>query len=167
MSGMTKAPPCFCTPKSTPGAEVACPSCRCPGQAVAALTVKAMLRAEHAGEARDVAYYFCRTPSCPIVYYAPGWPQTFNCEDLTVRVGIKVTGPPHTICYCFGHTIESLREDVARTGRSEAVGVIQAAIEAGTCRCEVMNPSGRCCLGDVNKALKEITGAVATGEVEA
>jgi len=164
---MTKAPRCCCTPKSTPSAEVACPSCGCPGQPVAALTMRALLRPELVVDVRDLMYYFCATPSCPVVYYAPGVPQTFNCEDLTVRVGIKVTGPPHTICYCFGHTIESLQGGVTRTGRSEAVEAIQAAVKAGTCRCDVMNPSGRCCLGDVNKALKEITGAVVTGEVEA
>jgi len=129
--------------------------------------MRAMLRPELVVQVRDAAYYYCATPSCPMVYYAPGGPQTFNCEDLPVRVGIKVTGPPPTICYCFGLTIESLREDVARTGRSEAVEAIQAAVKAGTCRCEVMNPSGRCCLGDVTKALKEITGAVLSSEVEA
>ena len=157
---MTKDPRCCCTPKATLVPAVACPSCGRSGQPVAALTMRAMLRPELVVQVRDAAYYYCATPSCPMVYYAPGGPQTFNCEDLPVRVGIKVTGPPPTICYCFGLTIESLREDVARTGRSEAVEAIQAAVKAGTCRCEVMNPSGRCCMGDVVKALKVIGGGL-------
>jgi len=157
---MTKAPRCCCTPKSTPSAEVACPSCGCPGQPVAALTPRALLRPELVVDVRDLMYYFCATPSCPVVYFALGGARTFMREDLTIRVGVKVTDPPHQLCYCFGHTIESLREDVARTGSSEAVVAIKAAVKAGTCRCDVMNPSGRCCLGDVVKALKVIGGGL-------
>jgi hypothetical protein len=80
--------------------------------------------------------------------------------SVKVRVGVKVTDPPRPICYCFGHTVESLREEVATTGLSKAVGALQAAVKAGTCRCDVMNPSGRCCLGDVVKALKVIGGGL-------
>ena len=77
-----------------------------------------------------------------------------------MRVGVKVAAPPHTICYCFGHTVESMRADVTRAGSSEALEAIQAAVKAGTCRCEVMNPSGHCCMGDMIKALKVIGGGL-------
>jgi hypothetical protein len=32
---------------------------------------------------------------------------------------------------------------------------ITGEVEAGRCACEVKNPSGACCLGEVNKAVKE------------
>ena len=134
---------------------------------MAAMAPRALIRPELVVQVRDITYYFCATPTCPVVYFAPGGARTFMREDLTIRVGVKVTDPPHQLCYCFGHTIESLREDVARTGSSEAVVAIKAAVKAATCRCEVMNPSGRCCLGDVARALKEIAGAAVPGEGEA
>ena len=98
-----------------------CPSCGCTGQPVNALTLRALLRSELVEQFQDVTYRYCATTTCPVVYYAPGGPQSFLCDDLTVRVGVKVSGPPHPICYCFGHTFESLQEDVARAGGSEAV----------------------------------------------
>ena len=160
---MTKPHPCCCTPKATQDAGVACPSCGCPGQPVAALTISTLLRPELGAEVQGIAYHFCATPTCPVVYYASEQAQTFTCPDITVRVGVKATAPPHPICYCFGHTIESLQEDLARTGSSAAVVAIQAAVNAGTCRCEVMNPSGRCCLGDVVRAAKGFSEATVTG----
>ena len=150
---------CCCTPVATQNNSVACPFCGCPGHSVEALTLRALLRPELVLQLRDIAYHFCATPACPVVYFAPGDDNPFMSEGLKVRVGVKVADPPRPICYCFGHTVESLREEVATAGLSKAVGAIQAVVKAGTCRCEVMNPSGRCCLGDVFKALVEPSGS--------
>lgn len=63
---------------------------------------------------------------------------------------------PRTICYCFGHTDRSIREEIERTGRSTVSARIAAKVKAGECSCETLNPKGSCCLGDVNKAVKEV-----------
>lgn len=80
----------------------------------------------------------------------------FTTGDMSVRVGLKERADPIPICYCFGHTVASAREEVARTGRSTVVASITAEIKAGRCACEIKNPAGSCCLGEVSKVIKEI-----------
>jgi hypothetical protein len=94
-----------------------------------------------------------------VVYFHLGFAQTFLRKDLIVRVGIKETQAPRPLCYCFGHTEESLREAWISTGTIAAVTAIKTAVKAGTCHCETTNPQGGCCLGEVLKALKGIEAA--------
>jgi arsenate reductase (thioredoxin) len=77
-------------------------------------------------------------------------------EDLGARMGTPETAASHPLCYCFGLSEEGLREEWIRTGQVASVAAIQAAVSAGTCRCRVTHPQGRCCLGDVLKFLGEI-----------
>lgn len=102
----------------------------------------------------DAAYFFDSSPDCEVVYFSNGRGSYFTREDLRVPVGIKETEAPITLCYCFGHTVESARAEIQTTGRSTVAANITKEIQAGNCACEVKNPSGRCCLGDVSKALK-------------
>ena len=37
------------------------------------------------------------------------------------------------------------------------IDAIKAEVKAGTCRCEMTNPEGVCCLGDVSKEVKALT----------
>jgi hypothetical protein len=57
------------------------------------------------------------------------------------------------LCYCFGESEASIRDEIAETGRSTAVERIRAHIAAGRCACELRNPRGACCLGDVIAAV--------------
>ena len=59
------------------------------------------------------------------------------------------------MCYCFGYTEKSIWEEIRRTGRSTAPQTIAAHVKAGRCGCEVNNPGGSCCLGEVNRVVKE------------
>jgi hypothetical protein len=101
-------------------------------------------------------YRFCSNPDCRVVYFAESADSTFTTDDLRVRVGLKEREDPIPICYCFGHTVASARDELARTGRSTVVASITAEIKAGRCACETTNPSGSCCLGDVSKTVKEL-----------
>jgi hypothetical protein len=101
-------------------------------------------------------YFFDRTPSCDVVYFSNEPPSYFLKHDLAVRVGLKETAPPIPLCYCFGHTDESVREEIVATGRSTVAKRIASEVQAGACSCETKNPSGRCCLGDVNRAIQRI-----------
>ena len=55
------------------------------------------------------------------------------------------------VCYCFGHTPETIRHELASTGRSSASKTVTAEVTSGHCACEVKNPKGTCCLGDVSR----------------
>lgn len=147
---------CCCTPAADPEGKAVCPTCGNHGKPVAPETLRALLQPSLQSQVQDATYRFCASSTCPVVYFLPGTAQTFVREQLTVRVGVKETSAPRPLCYCFGHSEESLREECLRTGKSTAVAAIQAAIKAGTCRCEITNPQGNCCLGDVLKVLKAV-----------
>ena len=60
------------------------------------------------------------------------------------------------MCYCFGESEASIAAEIDLTGRSLAVQRIRDHITAGRCACEVRNPRGTCCLGDVIAAAKRV-----------
>ena len=100
-------------------------------------------------------FCFCKTPSCEVVYYSDGQ-ALFRKDDLAVRVGLKEPNDPTApACYCFGWTPEKIRAEIERAGRSTAIDQIKAQVKAGNCFCEVTNPQGSCCLGNVAKAVQD------------
>lgn len=133
-----------------------CPKSGQTGRSVARETMLHLIKPELIDRMDESNYRFCAAPDCRVVYFAESADSTFTTNDLLVRVGIKERTDPIPICYCFGHTVASARNEIARTGRSTVVASITAEIKAGCCACETTNPSGSCCLGDVSRAVKEL-----------
>jgi len=149
--------PCSCCGESeTSAPKGACPACGGAGKPVQSSTMRALLDPRVIGEMNEGAWRFCEAPGCDVVYFSPETAQTFRKSQLTVRVGIKEIEAPHPLCYCFGHSLESLRTEWEATGHLDSVEAIRTAVKEGRCRCDQMNPSGACCLGDVVKAAKKI-----------
>lgn len=133
----------------------ACPRCGVEGHEVGRETVGAMATlAVPARSLRHKQYRYCGTPSCPVVYYG-GDGVVLHQSEVRVPVNAKDAGPDVPLCYCFGHTRRSIAEEIAAHGRSTTSAVIAREIKAGHCACEVKNPSGRCCLGDVRSYERE------------
>ena len=130
-----------------------CHQCGREGQPVDRTTIDALLKHESLSQVNGSQYAFCETPSCPVVYYAADGTE-FEKNQVRVRVGLKETEDPVTVCYCFRVTERMIREEVQRTGRSSASARIRADVKAGNCRCEVENPGGRCCVGEVRQVEK-------------
>lgn len=99
-------------------------------------------------------FYFCETPTCEIVYFNNEQQVYLHKEEVKVRVGIKETENPVPICYCFGWTQEMIFEQIKQRGYSTAVQEISAKVKAGECACDIKNPSGRCCLGNIYKLVR-------------
>jgi len=101
-------------------------------------------------------YYFCEAPDCDVVYFPsdPAAPS-FHRADVLVRVGIKEREDPIPVCYCFGFTRKDIWDDIAQTGRSTVAEHIKREVKTGNCACEVKNPSGKCCLGDVARSVQD------------
>jgi hypothetical protein len=59
-------------------------------------------------------------------------------------------------CYCFRHTIGSIRSELIATGTSTVVDYINKGIQAGKCACDIRNPQGSCCLGNVRAVIKRL-----------
>lgn len=136
----------------SPAKAGACPSCGKKGKPVATLTVKSLVR-DHTQVSASAPYSFCRTLGCDVVYFAGQ--AMFNKPDIKVRVGIKETADPIPLCYCFGYTQEDIHRD---TGASKSAAIpekIKAEVQGGFCACEVKNPSGTCCLGDITRAVQK------------
>jgi hypothetical protein len=115
------------------------------------ITLKALLSGEGLRRGVPPAPRFCATLGCPVVYFDNAVPIVFEEALVTVTVHAKHPGDGSVpVCYCFGHTPETIRHELASTGRSSASETIAAEVKAGHCACEVKNPKGTCCLGDVS-----------------
>jgi NAD(P)H-nitrite reductase large subunit len=92
-----------------------------------------------------------------MVYFNNEHASYFRRQDVSVRVGVKETDDPISVCYCFGYTRQMILNEMAHTGHSTTAEKIKAEVKAGNCACEIKNPSGRCCLGDVVEVVKQRT----------
>lgn len=149
MSGCCKVP-------SDPADLRICPRCGTKGRVLRPETPLALLEEEARGRLGPGPHFYCPSPTCEVVYFCrPGQPVIVK-GDLRVRVGQKETDPPVTVCYCFGYTLQSIEDEVQATGRTTVIERIKAEVKAGTCRCEVKNPQGSCCLGNVTRAVSDV-----------
>src|SRR6266496_1887967 len=69
-----------------PSREVnACPMCGKIGKPVQGQTIKSLLSAT-LRQVQDVQYRFCRTQTCPVVYFSVDGAQSFTVEQVRERV---------------------------------------------------------------------------------
>ncbi len=138
-----------------PRASNACPECGQTGKAVQGQTVKALLSVS-LREVRDVEYLFCRTPACPVVYFSSDGEQTFTAGQVRERVYQKEPDTDDVfVCYCFRHTVGDVRAASPET-RLAIVDDINTGINIGQCACDLRNPQGSCCLGNVRGLIKRL-----------
>src|SRR5258708_27526715 len=152
-----------CSVNAKPSSAPAVMVCRINGgrsKQVDILTVKSLVRQLPLGMP-NTQYYFCEAPGCDAVYFpldtqAP----TFRRGDLIVRVSRKETADPIPVCYCFGFTRKDIQREIAETGHSAIAERIKTEVKAGHCACEVKNPSGKRCLGDVTRVAQDALHAL-------
>ena len=151
-----------CCQVETPsgGGPARCADCGQPGRTVDPITVKAILRPEALARLSGAARRFCSTPSCPVVYFGEG--EAFDREEIAVPVFQKEPAGDRAICYCFAIGEADLRREIAETGRSTAAQRITEHVRAGRCACEVRNPQGSCCLGNIATVVKALGAQDAT-----
>ncbi len=130
-----------------------CPRCQQKGRRVEGQTVKSML-AVSLRAVRDADYLFCRTRNCPVVYFTADGTQTFLTGEVRERVYQKELDRDDVmVCYCFSHTLGEIRSASGEL----AVAIIEninAGIQASQCACDLRNPQGSCCLGNVRALLR-------------
>lgn len=133
-----------------------CPICGQKGKKADSITLKAMLKVSLLA-LRDTPYLFCRTADCEVVYFSTDGTQTFTKAQICVPVYQKEPDDETVpICYCFRHNPATIRAELLATGQSTVIEEINGGINAGQCACELRNPQGSCCLGNVSRVVKQI-----------
>ncbi len=149
-------PDCCKSPLQRERADLAvCKECGLKGRAVQRITPESLLLEDRKARLGPSQYYYCASATCGVVYFSNEDDIYFQKTDLRVRVGQKETEDPILVCYCFGHTRASVWEEIENTGASTVEADIKEKVRAGLCACEIKNPQGSCCLGNVGKAVKE------------
>ncbi len=161
------------TTDATTQQRLICPSCGTQARQVSPVTLRALLRDEFASELGDgdnscrgsngnsdtgcqpmsanTGWRFCESQDCDVVYFSETDDRAFSKSQLRVPVGVKEKAGDRPLCYCFGHSVASIKEELRTKGRSDALEDIRAKMKDPGCCCETENPSGSCCLGSVAK----------------
>lgn len=133
-----------------------CPSCGSHGRKIEPETLTSQLKATVKNRSSKLeGYHFCSTGECDVVYFTSSGSPSFIREDLTLPVFQKSSDPNRFVCYCFEHRVGELLDEVAATGDSVVPADIKAKCKAGLDECEIKNPQGVCCLGNVLSVVKQ------------
>lgn len=136
--------------------ESKCPNCGEDGTFVDIVTVKSLVKEQFQTKiAFDEDYKFCKSPDCNIVYFSNDSDHYFQTEDLKEKATLKDRGLDVKVCYCFGHTRQTVLSEIQKTEHSSVLQDIKAKMKDPGCFCERSNPQGTCCLGNVSSWIKE------------
>lgn len=138
---------CCAIPGSSKSAS-ACPVSGSHGERVPWRTVAALLSGAIPSKQE---FWLCPDPSCRVVYFGAAG-RLVSIAELRVHPGSKDGG--ELLCYCLQLRKQDLRLEV--TAPTRIIEQITDLVRAGGCACEVRNPSGKCCLGEVRKLSRRI-----------
>lgn len=149
---------CESPQQDSPARAAVCPVCGQRGKPVQGQTVKALLSVS-LRQVQSVEYLFCKTHACPVVYFSADNEHTFTVAQVRERVFQKEPDADDVfVCYCFRHTVGDIRS-AASDDRAKIVDNINAGIKAEQCACDLRNPQGSCCLGNVGSLIKQLEKA--------
>ena len=138
-----------------PSQNVLCPKCNEKGKSVKIITLKSLLKPTAMKKYNPSDnYQFCSTSTCPVVYFNES--TSFDKKDVTVKVFQKESKDTTPVCYCFGYNKKQLLEDKIKNEKSLIQEEIKNYTKNNQCACEIRNPQGGCCLGNVGLVLKDI-----------
>jgi hypothetical protein len=142
---------CCCPPPLAQSTRT-CPVCAGRTLAVDLATIKALLKPEALGQLQMVTFRFCPEPACDTVYVSDTG-QVFRVHDVRVPVWQKLRPGDRMLCYCFGETELDLHSQIAAAA---VLARVRAHIAERRCACDVRNPRGSCCLGDLTAAITRL-----------
>ncbi|MEK4485841.1 (2Fe-2S)-binding protein [Psychrobacillus sp. FSL H8-0484] len=126
-----------------------CPSCNNKGKKLKIITLKSMLKPSVLDSSNpNLTHYFCSTKDCGVVYFDTE-EESYLTSDVKVSVHQKDDSSTVPICYCFGWTKEKIREYEEQEISPKPLEHIKENVKANRCGCEVNNPQGSCCMGNV------------------
>lgn len=134
-----------------------CPSCMVKGKKVKLITIKSFVKPTILDSINpDLPHYFCSTIDCNVVYFDNS-EKTYYLSDVKVPVHQKDISQIVPICYCFNWTKEKIKESVEDRLTLNPLEHIRENIKENRCGCEVNNPQGSCCLGNVTEFINQLS----------
>ncbi len=119
------------TTEATTQLRILCPSCGEKAKRVSLVTLRALLSNEladqlgtddHSGcesngdgckpTTRDTGWRFCDSQACDVVYFSEQGRTTFTKAQLKVAVGVKEASGERPLCYCFNHSVASIKKEL-------------------------------------------------------
>jgi hypothetical protein len=120
-----------------------CLTCATPGQPVTVDLVRHHLKEPWQRDIEGGDFSFCDAAGCPTVYFDVNG-GTYTVDDVRDPPAYKSGNDSDLLCFCFDVTGDDLAE-----GQGAAVPYIRERVRRGQCACDVLNPSGVCCLGSI------------------
>ncbi len=140
--------------------SIRCPQClvlgiECVGpKKIPKITLTSIEKPEYQKDIPTGRPFFCTQRECDTVYFDTEGHQ-IKKDQLTVKVWQKEEVVDIPVCYCFEHSAKAIMEDARLNSPPSIPLTIREKIKAGLCTCEVKNPKGTCCLGDVAYWVKQ------------
>ena len=96
---------------------------------------------------------FVLPKNCKVVYFDTS-NKEYTLSDIKISVHQKDDSLSTPVCYCFNWTKEKIKQNVENKLTPNPLEHIRENIKENRCGCEVNNPQGSCCLGNVTKYIK-------------
>ncbi len=139
--------------------EAACPRCGQKSRSVSPATIGSLVTPAARARLRSLAgFQFCATPKCDVTYFHPANGETVMAAEVSVPIFQKGTGQERLVCYCFGYTVEEIQREFRTTGISQIATDIKTKCTQGLDDCAHTNPQGSCCLGNIQRVIREAAG---------
>jgi len=132
-----------------------CPVCKKAGIPVKNTTVRHLVHNKLADQVGNKDYYLCSSEACDIVYFQPESDVRFLQYQVKVPVWFKKGADPKYICYCSKVTEEAIMDAVIDYNAKTIKDIIKLTGTMQNCKCEVENPTGKCCAPVVQQTIKK------------
>lgn len=136
--------------------DTKCPTCDQEGKQVELLTIRSMTRRDFPHYGELTKGFLCLNPDDSTVYYFSNLGFTISQSDVVTDIGFKTNSNTKTICYCFRHTKQEIIDDYLINNESNIEMDVRKKVKEKLCTCEVSNPKGKCCLGDIRTVIKGV-----------
>lgn len=137
-----------------------CPICGEVGRIVEKQTIVHQVKSEKLSSVTDRKYRFCDVANCDTVYYSANG-SLFTTDDVRELITSKINGDDRPLCYCFGFTEGTVRREIILKGEATVSTQVTHFIKENLCACDIRNPAGSCCLGEIKRTEKQILAEVA------
>jgi len=134
-----------------------CPSCKSKSRNIKVITLKSLLKPSALETLNgQITHYFCSSKDCDVVYFDIN-NKKYHVTEIKVAVYQKEDSSTTPICYCFDWTKEKIEKYINQELTPKPIEHIRENVKEYRCGCEVNNPQGSCCLGNVTKYIKSLS----------